>query len=106
MTGVQTCALPISGDIEQVGTLTDLLVRGKADAQLAVGAALADDGLHSGHDLSHTGLIVCTQQGGAVGGDQGDRKSVVREMPEHFESEISQSSMIHPFDQCGPTIPS
>ena len=42
----------------------------KADAQLAVGAALADDGLHSGHDLSHTGLIVCTQQGGAVGGDE------------------------------------
>ena len=23
-----------------------------------------------------------------------------------FEFEISQSSMIHPFDQCGPTIPS
>ena len=60
-----------AGDIEQVGTLADLLVRGKADAQLAMGAALADDGLHSGHDLSHTGLIVCTQQGGAVGGDQG-----------------------------------
>ena len=60
-----------AGDIEQVGTLADLLVRGKADAQLAVGAALADNGLHSGHDLSHTGLIVCTQQGGAVGGDQG-----------------------------------
>ena len=60
-----------AGNIEQVGTLADLLVRGKADAQLAVGAALADDGLHSGHDLSHTGLIVCTQQGGAVGGDEG-----------------------------------
>ena len=60
-----------AGDIEQIGTLADLLVRGKADAQLAVGATLADDGLHSGHDLSHTGFVVCTQQGGAVGGDQG-----------------------------------
>ena len=60
-----------AGDIEQVGTLADLLVRGKTDAQLAVGAALADDGLHSSHDLSHTGFVVCTQQGGAVGGDQG-----------------------------------
>ena len=60
-----------AGDIEQVGTLTDLLVRSEADAQLAVGAALADNGLHRGHDLSHTGLIVCTQQGGAVGGDEG-----------------------------------
>ena len=60
-----------AGDIEQVGTLANLLVRGKADAQLAVGAALADNGLHSGHDLGHTSLVVSTQQGGAVGGDQG-----------------------------------
>jgi len=60
-----------TGDIEQIGTLADLLVRGKADAQLAVGTALADNGLHGGHDLSHTGFIICTQQGGAVGGDQG-----------------------------------
>ena len=29
-----------------------------------------------------------------------------REMPEHLESEISQSSMIQPFDQCGPISPS
>ena len=60
-----------TGDIEQIGTLADLLVRGKADAQLAVGTALADNGLHGGHDFSHTGFIICTQQGGAVGGDQG-----------------------------------
>ena len=28
------------------------------------------------------------------------------EMPEHLESEISQSSMIQPLDQWGPIIPS
>ena len=26
-------------------------------------------------------------------------------MPLHLESEISQSSITQPFDQCGPTIP-
>ena len=62
---------PKARDVKQVGTLADLLVGGKADAQLAVGQALFQHGLHSGHDLGHTSLVVSTQQGGAVGGDQG-----------------------------------
>jgi len=62
---------PKARDVKQVGTLADLLVRGKADAQLAVGQALFQHRLHSGHDLGHTSLVVSTQQGGAVGGDQG-----------------------------------
>ena len=36
-----------------------------------MGQALFQHRLHSGHDLGHTSLVVSTQQGGAVGGDQG-----------------------------------
>jgi len=60
-----------AGNVKQAGTLADLLVRGKGDAQLAVGQALFQHGLHGGHDLGHTGLVIGAQQGGAVGGDQG-----------------------------------
>ena len=62
---------PKAGDVKQGSALADLLVGGKGDADLAVGAALGKQGLGGGHDLSHTGLVVRTQQGGAVGGDKG-----------------------------------
>ena len=57
-------------DIKQAGTLADLLVGGKADAQLAVGALLGNNALQHRHDLGHTGLVVGAQQGRAVGGDE------------------------------------
>ena len=50
--------------------LADLLVGGEGDAELAVGAALGKEDLGGGQNLCHTGLVVCAQQGGAVGGDQ------------------------------------
>lgn len=57
-------------DIEEGSALADLLVGGEGDAELAVGAALGKEDLGGGQDLCHTGLVVCAQQGGAVGGDQ------------------------------------
>ena len=36
-----------------------------------MGQLLLDDGLGGGEDLGHAGFIVCAQQGGAVGGDEG-----------------------------------
>ena len=48
-----------------------LLVRGEADAQLAVGhLRVGLEILHQGHDLGHAGLVVRPQEGGAVGDDQ------------------------------------
>ena len=58
-------------DVEERSALADLLIGGKGDAELAVGAALGDEGLGGGQDLRHTGLVVGTQQRGAVGGDEG-----------------------------------
>ena len=58
-------------DIEEGSALADLLVGGEGDAELAVGTALGKEDLGGGQDLCHTGLVVCAQQGGAVGGDQG-----------------------------------
>ena len=60
-----------AGDVEQGSALADLLVGGKGDAELAVGAALGEEGLGGGQDLRHAGFVIGTQQGGAVGGDEG-----------------------------------
>ena len=57
--------------VKQAGALADFLVGGKADAQLTVGALLGDDTLQRGHNFGNAGLVVGTQQGRAVGGDQG-----------------------------------
>ena len=70
--------------IKQVSTLANLLIGGKAHADLAVGAFFFLQDLQHGHNLGHTGfvvrcfqnlsdagLVVRTQQGGAIGGDQG-----------------------------------
>ena len=58
-------------DVEEGSALADLLVGGEGDAEFAVGQILLDDGLGGGEDLGHAGFIVCAQQGGAVGGDEG-----------------------------------
>ena len=70
---------PKAGDVEQGSALADLLIGGKGDAELAVGAALGDEGLGGGQDLRHTGLVVGTQQRGAVGGDEGLALQVFQE---------------------------
>ena len=57
--------------IKQVSTLANLLIGGKAHADLAVGAVFFLQDLQHGHNLGHTGFVVRTQQGGAIGGDQG-----------------------------------
>ena len=65
----QGCAK--GGDVEGVGPVPHLLVRGEADAQLAVGhLRVGLEILHQGHDLGHAGLVVRPQEGGAVGDDQ------------------------------------
>ena len=70
---------PKAGDVEQGSALADLLIGGKGDAELAVGAALGNEGLGGGQDLRHTGLVVGTQQRGAVGGDEGLALQVFQE---------------------------
>ena len=62
---------PEARDIEQLSPLADLLVRGEGDAQLAVGQALFLQRFHSGQNFGDAGLVVGTQQGGAVRGDEG-----------------------------------
>ena len=57
--------------IKQACALADLLIGGEADAELAVGAVFSDDALQCGHDLGNTGLVIRTQQRGAVGRDEG-----------------------------------
>ena len=57
--------------IEQVRALPHFLVRGKADAQFAVGPVLHDDALQHGHDLRDARLVIGAQQCGPVGGDEG-----------------------------------
>ena len=51
--------------------MADLLIRGKADADGAVGPAVRQQMLAHGQDLGDTGLVVGAQDHGAVGGDQG-----------------------------------
>ena len=55
--------------IKQACALADLLIRGKADAELSVGAVFSDDALKRGHNFGNTGLVICTQQRGAIGRD-------------------------------------
>ena len=62
---------PEALEVEQSGTLADLLVGGEGDAELAVRPPLGQQGLHCGQDLGHAGLVICAQQGRAVGGDEG-----------------------------------
>ena len=57
-------------DVEQIGSLANLLVGGEADADLAVGQIFRKDTLGHGHDLGNARLVVGPQQGGAVGGDE------------------------------------
>ena len=59
-----------AGDVKQLCALADLLVRRKGYAQPAVGQALLLQGLHGGQDLRNAGLVVGTQQSGAVRGDK------------------------------------
>ena len=60
-----------TGDIKQQCAFPDLLIRRKADAQLAMGEVFRQQGLYCGQDLCHTRLIICTQQRSAIGRDQG-----------------------------------
>ena len=60
-----------TGHVEQVSAAADLLVGGEADAD---GAMLRGIGGHQalgqGHDLGHTGLVICAQDAVAAGDDQ------------------------------------
>ena len=57
--------------VEMVGTLPNLLIRGEAHGNAAVGELrVLEQVLHGGHNLRHTRLVVRPQQGGAVGDDQ------------------------------------
>ena len=51
--------------------VADLLVRGKADADPAVGDLFPDQGLAHGHDLGNAGLVVGPQDRSPVGGQDG-----------------------------------
>ena len=59
------------GNVEQVGSLADLLVGGEGNAELAMGGALPQDRFRGGEDFGHARLVVGAQQGGAVRGDEG-----------------------------------
>ena len=57
--------------VHQRRAVADLLVRAKADAHRAVGHVGSKQPLGHGHDLRHAGLVVCAEDGGAVGDDEG-----------------------------------
>ena len=50
---------------------SDLLIGSKAQAYLAMGNSALEQDLRCFQDLSDAGLVVRTQQGGAIGGDEG-----------------------------------
>ena len=55
--------------IEPIRASSNLLIRGKGDAQLPVGQLLHP--FHQGHELRDPRLVVCAQQGIPAGGDEG-----------------------------------
>ena len=59
-----------AGYIEEAGAHADLLVRGEAQADFAVGSLLCQQLLHRLEDDGDARLVIRPQQGGAVGDDQ------------------------------------
>ena len=57
-------------DIKLIRACADLLVRGECNMDFAVGKVVFDDIFRSLHNLGYTGLVVCAEQGGAVGDDK------------------------------------
>ena len=80
--------------VEMVHSAADLLVGGKADLDRTVLEFwMFHDVLGGGHDFGHSGLVIGSEQGVAVGGDQG-LTDIVQQLGKFFRVENHAFSLV------------